>query len=61
MLQFQPPSFGQKVVNTSLGSMVYYTPIASPWTINTAKDKLATLVFLKNVLYSYYYICARNA
>ncbi|MGB5959056.1 MAG: alpha/beta hydrolase [Coleofasciculaceae cyanobacterium] len=48
MLQFQPPGFGQKVVNTSLGSMVYYTPIASPWTIITAKDKLPTLVFLHN-------------
>lgn len=48
MLQFQPPAFGQKVVNTSLGSMVYYTPIASPWTIITAKDKLPTLVFLHN-------------
>lgn len=48
MLQFQPPGFGQKVVNTSLGSMVYYTPIASPWTITTAKDKLPTLVFLHN-------------
>lgn len=48
MLQFQPPGFGQKVVNTSLGSMVYYTPIASPWTRTTAKDKLPTLVFLHN-------------
>lgn len=48
MLQFQPPGFGQKVINTSLGSMVYYTPIASPWTKTTAKDKLPTLVFLHN-------------
>lgn len=48
MLQFQPPGFGQKVVNTSLGAMVYYTPIASPWTINTVKEKLPTLVFLHN-------------
>jgi len=48
MLQFQPPGFGQKVINTSLGSMVYYTPIASPWTITTPKDKLPALVFLHN-------------
>ncbi len=48
MLQFQPPGFGQKVINTSLGSMVYYTPIASPWTITTSKEKLHSLVFLHN-------------
>jgi pimeloyl-ACP methyl ester carboxylesterase len=48
MLQFQPPGFGQKIVNTSLGSMVYYSPIAAPWTKNTEKDQLPTLVFLHN-------------
>jgi pimeloyl-ACP methyl ester carboxylesterase len=49
MLQFQPPGFGQKVVDTSLGSMVYYTPVASPWTVATPKDeKLPPLVFLHN-------------
>lgn len=48
MLQFQPPGFGQKVVNTSLGAMVYHTAIASPWTITTSKEKLPSLVFLHN-------------
>ncbi|HAA32377.1 MAG TPA: alpha/beta hydrolase [Cyanobacteria bacterium UBA8553] len=49
MLQFQPPGFGQKVVNTSLGSMVYYTPVASPWAIATTKEEdLPPLVFLHN-------------
>ncbi len=31
MLSFQPPGFGQRVFQTSLGVMVYYTPIAPPW------------------------------
>jgi pimeloyl-ACP methyl ester carboxylesterase len=44
---FQPPVWS-KSFNTSLGSMVYYTPIASPWTITTPKDKLPALVFLHN-------------
>jgi len=49
MLQFQPPGFGQKIVNTSLGSMVYYTPVAPPWTLATTKDEeLPPLVFLHN-------------
>jgi len=48
MLQFQPPGFGQKVVNTSLGSMVYYTPIGSPWRVATANEELPSLVFLHN-------------
>lgn len=49
MLQFQPPGFGQKVINTSLGSMVYYTPVASPWTeANSQKGELPPLVFLHN-------------
>lgn len=49
MLQFQPPGFGQKVVNTSLGSMVYYTPVALPWTVATTKEEeLPPLVFLHN-------------
>ena len=49
MLQFQPPGFGQKIANTSLGSMVYYTPVASPWTVAVAnEEELPTLVFLHN-------------
>ena len=31
MLSFQPPGFGQRIFQTSLGVMVYYTPIAPPW------------------------------
>lgn len=49
MLQFQPPGFGQKVVNTSLGSMVYYTPVAPPWKLDTiTQEELPPLVFLHN-------------
>ncbi|MDP8964327.1 MAG: alpha/beta hydrolase [Cyanobacteriota bacterium] len=49
MLQFQAIGFGQKVVNTSLGSMVYYTQVASPWTVvTTQEEKLPLLVFLHN-------------
>lgn len=31
MLQFQPPGFGQQVIETSLGQITYYTPTHSPW------------------------------
>ncbi|PSB17305.1 alpha/beta hydrolase [filamentous cyanobacterium CCP2] len=31
MLKFQPPGFGQRVFNTSLGIMAYYTPVSAPW------------------------------
>jgi pimeloyl-ACP methyl ester carboxylesterase len=49
MLQFQPPGFGLKVVDTSLGSMVYYTPALPPWTVATTKEEeLPPLVFLHN-------------
>ena len=49
MLQFHPPGFGQKVVNTSLGSMVYYTPVAPPWLVAaTPEEELPPLVFLHN-------------
>jgi pimeloyl-ACP methyl ester carboxylesterase len=48
MLQFQPPGFGQKVVNTSLGSMVYYTPVAPPWVVEAVDEELPPLVFLHN-------------
>lgn len=43
MLQFQPPGFGQRVVQTSLGSMVYYTPVDS-----RRNQSLPTLIFLHN-------------
>ncbi|OUL19317.1 alpha/beta hydrolase [Nostoc sp. 106C] len=47
MLQFQPPGFGHKVINTSLGAMVYYTQTTAPWSIADTED-LPTLVFLHN-------------
>ena len=43
----QPPGFGQQVIETSLGSMVYYTPVAAPWSISDTED-LPTLIFLHN-------------
>lgn len=49
MLQFQPPGFGQKVINTELGSMVYYTQVAPPWILATAEQEdLPPIVFLHN-------------
>ncbi|MEA5597241.1 alpha/beta hydrolase [Rivularia sp. UHCC 0363] len=45
MLQFQPPGFGHKVIQTSLGSMVYYTQTNTPWDIS---ENLPSLVFLHN-------------
>ncbi|MBH8565292.1 alpha/beta hydrolase [Nostoc sp. CENA67] len=47
MLQFQPSGFGHKVINTSLGKMVYYTQTDAPW-LNAATEGLPTLVFLHN-------------
>ena len=47
MLQFQPPGFGQRVIETTLGSMVYYTPVAAPWSISDMED-LPALIFLHN-------------
>lgn len=49
MFQFQPPGFGQNLVDTSLGAMVYYTAIASPWQVDTPEEeKLPPLIFLHN-------------
>lgn len=49
MLQFQPPGFGQKVINTSLGAMVYYTQVAPPWILATAEqEELPPIIFLHN-------------
>nr|WP_250121563.1 alpha/beta hydrolase [Chroococcidiopsis sp. CCMEE 29] len=45
MLQFQPSGFGQQVIETSLGKMVYYTPVAAPWSVST-EGELPTLIFL---------------
>ncbi len=33
MVKFQPPGFGQKTIQTSLGAIAYYTPVSEPWTI----------------------------
>ncbi len=46
MLKFHPPGFGQKVIQTSLGSMVYYTQTSQPWL--TANQNLPSLIFLHN-------------
>ena len=54
MLSFQPPGFGQRVFQTSLGVMVYYTPIALPWRdpdfqeLNKEPD-LSSLLFLHSL------------
>lgn len=49
MFQFHPPGFGQNVVDTSLGAMVYYTAVAPPWTLDTSEqEKLPPLIFLHN-------------
>ncbi len=47
MLQFQPPGFGHKVINTSLGAMVYYTQTTAPW-LNAETEDLPPLLFLHN-------------
>lgn len=48
MLQFQPPGFGQQVVKTSLGVMVYYTQVGSPWQ-NDSSQQRPPLVFLHSL------------
>ncbi|BAZ14181.1 hypothetical protein NIES4071_60210 [Calothrix sp. NIES-4071] len=46
MIQYQPPGFGQKVIPTSQGSMVYYTQTSAPWLIH--EYQTPTLLFLHN-------------
>jgi pimeloyl-ACP methyl ester carboxylesterase len=49
MLRFQPPGFRQKVVQTSLGRMVYYTQGQAPWLKSGEENQdLPSLVFLHN-------------
>jgi pimeloyl-ACP methyl ester carboxylesterase len=48
MLQFQPPGFGQQVVKTSLGVMVYYTQVGLPWH-DGSPQPLPPLVFLHSL------------
>lgn len=47
MLQYQPPGFGHKVIQTSLGKMVYYTQTTQPWLTDDNGNR-PTLVFLHN-------------
>jgi len=44
---YQPTGFGQQVIQTSLGSMVYYTQMAAPWLICDTQE-LPPLIFLHN-------------
>jgi pimeloyl-ACP methyl ester carboxylesterase len=46
VLQFQPPGFGQKFIQTSLGKIVYYTQTSAPW--RQDNQNLPSLVFLHN-------------
>lgn len=48
MQQFQPPGFGQRVINTTLGVMAYYTPVTAPWRI-TSGDNQPPLLFLHSL------------
>ena len=41
MNEFQPPGFGKQAIATSLGSMIYYTPVAK-------NEELPPLIFLHN-------------
>ena len=50
MLPFQPPGFGQRIIPTSLGVMVYYTPTDRPWRDSpNAGEDLPPLVFLHSL------------
>ncbi|MBD1932545.1 MULTISPECIES: alpha/beta fold hydrolase [Cyanophyceae] len=46
MLQFQPLGFEQKVIETSLGSMVYYSALDQPWSLSRQGADLPPLIFL---------------
>ena len=41
MNEFQPPGFGKQAIATSLGSMIYYTPVPK-------NEELPPLIFLHN-------------
>lgn len=50
MLQFQVPGFGQRVIEASLGVMVYYTPTSEPWRSPTQPEsERPALVFLHSL------------
>ncbi len=46
MLQFHPPGIGQRVINTSLGRLVYYTSVGEPWSLPSSHAQ--PLLFLHN-------------
>lgn len=43
MVQFQPPGFGQKTIQTSLGAIAYYTPVSEPWAIEESRPPIVFL------------------
>jgi pimeloyl-ACP methyl ester carboxylesterase len=50
MNDFQPPGFEQRVTETSLGSMVYYTPVTKVWAASaTEQSAFSPLIFLHSV------------
>lgn len=49
MLQFQPPGFGQQMIKTSLGVMVYYTHTALPWGSGSEGLSRLPLIFLHSL------------
>ncbi len=51
MLQFQPPGFGQRLIKTTLGVMVYYQPVADPWPVQVQAENSSSppLVFLHSL------------
>jgi pimeloyl-ACP methyl ester carboxylesterase len=49
MLQFQPSGFGQAVVETTLGVMVYYTPVKAPWRSPGESKGYPPLIFLHSL------------
>ncbi|MBE9077702.1 alpha/beta hydrolase [Romeria aff. gracilis LEGE 07310] len=46
MIDFQPAGFGQKSVQTSLGTLVYYTQTRAPWSLKAGRP---TVVFLHSL------------
>ena len=50
MQQFQPPGFGRRTCESSLGGMAYYLPVDSPWlSLGENRDTLPPLVFLHSL------------
>jgi pimeloyl-ACP methyl ester carboxylesterase len=49
MQRFQPPGFGQRMVDTSLGAMTYYTPVGAPWRSESDSANYPPLVFLHSL------------